>query len=245
MEHLGLAIHPWTLRETAARVEACLDAGTLVRHGSINVAKVVRARRDPALRRHLRSCEVLTADGAGVVWGARALGTPLPERVAGIDLFAALVALAARRGEPVFLYGARPRILERACAALCRMHPGLILGGRLDGYGGDDRAALEAVAASGATMLFVALDTPRKERVVHAADRASCLRFAMGVGGALDVIAGRRRRAPVALQRTGLEWAFRMAQEPRRLGPRYLTTNAAYAALIAREVARKVARSAR
>lgn len=240
VEHLGVRLHPWTMEETAAFVERALDEGRLVRHASVNVAKLVRLRSDPDLRRDVESCDVVTADGQGVVWGAALTGVTLPERVAGIDLFRRMLELAARRGEPVFLLGAREHVLDRAVATLRNEFPALDVAGTHHGYFGADEAPVwEAIRRSGATMLFVGMDTPRKERVVAQAGPEHGLSFAMGVGGAFDVVAGERRRAPATWQRAGLEWAYRLAQDPRRLGRRYLVTNTVYAALLARERIRR------
>lgn len=245
---LGAPLDPLTLRETVALVEAGIDGRGPTVHACVNAAKLVQLRRDDALRRALWSCDLVTADGQAVVWAARLLGGAVPERVAGIDLMAALLLLAEERGFGVYLLGARPEVLERAVAVLRARHPELRLVGARDGYFDpqEEPDVADEIAAAGPDLLLVALDTPRKELfLAEHADRLG-VPFAMGVGGAFDVLAGRRRRAPGWAQRAGLEWAFRLAQEPVRLGRRYLVGNMRFTALVLGELARtRIARTRR
>jgi N-acetylglucosaminyldiphosphoundecaprenol N-acetyl-beta-D-mannosaminyltransferase len=120
-------------------------------------------------------------------------------------------------------------------------YPRLLLAGYRDGYFADDEAPSVArqIGLSGAHILFVAMTSPRKEYFLGEYGRRIGVRLAMGVGGSIDVVAGKTTRAPLALQRLGLEWLYRMMQEPRRLARRYLVTNARFAALVAREVLRR------
>jgi N-acetylglucosaminyldiphosphoundecaprenol N-acetyl-beta-D-mannosaminyltransferase len=240
LELLGAPLDPLTLRETVAVVEAGIDGRRPTIHACVNAAKLVRLLRDDALRRALWSCDLVTADGQAVVWAARLLGRPLPERVAGIDLMEALLARAEQRGFRVYLLGARPEVLERAAAVLRGRHPRLRLVGTRHGYfdPAEEPDVVAEIAAARPEVLLVALDTPRKELfLAENGDRLGVL-FAMGVGGAFDVLAGRRRRAPGWAQRAGLEWAFRLAQEPARLGRRYLLGNVRFTALVLGELAR-------
>lgn len=232
---LDAPLLPWTEQQLVDEIARRLDAGVPTRVAMLNVAKLVRMRDDPALRDAILGADLVPVDGAGVVWGARLLGHPVPERVAGIDLFHRLIALAARRGERVFLLGAREPVVRDAAQRLQRVHPTLQLAGWHHGFWGDDVAPVCAVVRdSGATMLFVALGTPAKEIWIHRHFDTLGVTLAMGVGGTFDVVARRRRRAPRWLQRAGLEWAYRTAQEPARLGPRYLETNLRFAGLLGR-----------
>jgi len=231
---MGVAVHPWTMAQTVAAIDHALAAGRFVQHAVVNVAKLMSARRDDSLRAALAACEIVSIDGMGVVWGARALGVPVPERVAGIDLFHELLALAERRGHPVFLLGAREQVLERAVTVLRRQHPALQLAGWHHGYFWDHEQALVArVRASGARLLFVAVSSPAKELFVHRWREALGVGFVMGVGGTFDVVAGYTRRAPRWMQGAGLEWAWRLAQEPRRMWRRYLLSNGEFALRLA------------
>lgn len=223
---LGLPVHPVTLNQAVLVVERAVLRGrkaTALRHIALNAAKVVACGDDVGLRSAVQEAGLVTADGVGVLLLARRLGLRLPERVTGIDLMEALCARAAIRGWPVYLLGAEPGVADAAADALLWRYPSLRIAGTHHGYFDpvEDRAISEQIQASGARLLFVGMNTPRKELFVHEhADHAG-VDFAMGVGGALDVLADRVRRAPLWVQGAGLEWAWRWAQEPRRLFPRY------------------------
>lgn len=199
-------------------------------HMAVNAAKLVALRDDPALAEAVRGCDLITADGQAVVWASRLLRDPLPERVAGIDLMYRLLALAEDRGHGVFILGAHQAVLEEAVEKLRGMHPRLQLCGYRHGYFDDDEAAAVAadVRDSGADLLLVAISSPRKEEFLARYREVMDLPLVMGVGGSIDVVAGRTRRAPRWAQRAGLEWLFRLAQEPRRLLKRYAWTNARF-----------------
>jgi N-acetylglucosaminyldiphosphoundecaprenol N-acetyl-beta-D-mannosaminyltransferase len=234
---LGCPIDSVTMNEAVARVEEAVASGAPCRHVSINAAKLVRLQRDPVLREAIAGCDLVTADGQAVVWASRLLGCPVPARVAGIDLMEELLRIAPSRGYRVFLLGARPEVVERAAATIERRFPGIRLAGRQHGYFGRDEEGpiVERLAGAAPDLLFVALETPAKE--LFLARHAGRLRipFAMGVGGAFDILAGRRRRAPVWLRRLGLEWLYRLTQDPRRLASRYLVGNTRFILLVLRE----------
>ena len=236
----GVPLDPRNLSETIEEIDTAVRSGRPLRHASLNAAKVVAAQHDRELREALSRFELVTADGQAVVWAARLLGHEVPERVAGIDLMERLLARAAANGFGVYLLGAQRDVLERAEAELRRRYPGLQIAGARDGYFGADEedAVVAEIRASGAALLFVALGTPEKELFLARRREELGVAFAMGVGGAFDVLAGLRRRAPEPLQRLGLEWAFRLAQEPRRLARRYAVGNGRFLVLVARELAR-------
>jgi N-acetylglucosaminyldiphosphoundecaprenol N-acetyl-beta-D-mannosaminyltransferase len=235
---LGGAIDRLDMEQTVARCLAIIDDGHYGQHMAINAAKLVAMQDDRALRESVAGSEIVNADGQSVVWASRLLGDPLPCRVAGIDLMHELLDAAGRRGDRVFILGARAEVLERAVANLTDRHPGLVVAGTQDGYFPD--AAVEDVCASiraaRADMLFVAMSSPRKELFLAEHGPSLGIPFVMGVGGAIDVAAGITRRAPSGFQRLGLEWLYRLLQEPRRMWRRYLPTNARFIRLVAREM---------
>ena len=204
---------------------------------SVNAAKLVAIREDALLRELVVGCDLVTADGQSVVWASRLLGDALPERVAGIDLMPRLLQLAEARGQRVFFLGATPQVLARAVATIASRHPRLHVAGSRDGYfrPEEEERVRDEIRAAAPDILFVAMTSPRKEQWVAAAAELD-VGFAMGVGGSLDVVAGLVRRAPRLVQRLGLEWLFRLAQEPRRLLRRYVTTNTRFLLLLIREV---------
>lgn len=224
-------------------VRRCLDAvssGEMLEVGVVNAAKLVKMRKDGELRAAVLGCDLIVADGQSVVWASRLLRRPLPERVAGIDLFTRLLAEAERAGLSVYLLGARPEVLEDTCAQIARQFPQLRIAGSQHGYFSDAEApeVADRIAASGADLLFLGMTSPKKEIFVAQYGRRTGARVVHGVGGSFDVLAGVVKRAPVAWQRAGMEWLFRALQEPRRLGRRYLSTNLVFLGMVARELVR-------
>jgi N-acetylglucosaminyldiphosphoundecaprenol N-acetyl-beta-D-mannosaminyltransferase len=238
---LGCEIDRLDMEATVRRIDAVIATGGFAQHAAINVAKIVAMREDRRLEEIVRDCELVSADGQAIVWASRALSDPLPGRVAGIDLMQELLALAERRGYRVFILGARDDVLARALERIRARHPRLVVAGARDGYFSEEDAAAVAaeVAAHRPDIVFVAMPSPRKEYWLAQHGRRLGAPFIMGVGGSVDVLAGKVRRAPVLMQRLGLEWLFRLAQEPRRLLGRYLTTNTRFVAYVVRELARR------
>ena len=237
---LGCPVDPLTMTQTVARVENAIARRETTQHVAINAAKVVRYQHDVGLRAAVDGCELATADGQAVVWAARVLGRPLPERVAGIDLMDALLDVARSRGYRIFLLGARADVLERAEAEICRRYPGVRIVGRHHGYFGpeEEPAVVDEVASATPDMLFVALETPAKELFLARNRARLAVPFVMGVGGSFDVLAGERRRAPRWMRRSGLEWLYRLLQDPRRLARRYAVGNTQFVWLVLRDAVR-------
>lgn len=231
----GTSVDALTFAETVDRSFELADAGGPSQHVVLNAAKVVQMREDDRLRSIVAGCDLVNADGQSVVWASRALGRPLPERVAGIDLFNAILERAAKTGHRVFFLGATQDALAEMVARLRERHPKLLIAGYRDGYWDDDAVVVEAVRAARPDFLFLAIPSPRKEYWLSENLDRLAVPFVMGVGGTFDVVAGKVRRAPRWVQRAGCEWMYRLAQEPRRMWRRYLRGNSLFVALIALE----------
>lgn len=233
---LGCAIDRLDMQATLDTVEAIIAKGDYTQHMAINAAKLVTMHDDPKLTQIVDDCGLVNADGQAVVWASRMLGDPLPERVAGVDLMQELLGLAERKGYRVFFLGARQEVLATAVERIRERHPALQLAGARDGYFSDaeESAVCEQIRSSRADILFVAMSSPRKEYFLGEHGPALGAPFVMGVGGSIDVIAGVTRRAPASWQRLGLEWLYRLLQEPRRMFRRYAVTNWRFAVLVAR-----------
>lgn len=238
---LGCPIDAVTLDDAVATVDDAVATRTVMQHMAINAAKLVKLQNDAALREAIEACELITADGQSVVWAAGLLGQPLPQRVTGIDLMEAILRRAPERGHRIYLLGAADDVLEAAAARIIERFPGIELAGRRHGYfGADEEAEVAAgIRDARADVLFVALTTPKKELFLARWRETLDVPFVMGVGGAFDVLAGKRRRAPRLLQRLGLEWAYRLAQDPRRLLARYAVGNTVFSWLVARAALRR------
>ena len=186
-----------------------------------NAVMLDACRRDPALAELLRSATLSLADGMGVLLLARRQGTPLCERVAGIDFAEALLARAAQDGLRVFLLGGAQGVAEAAAKRLSVRYPALCICGTHHGYfasSNEDAAVTAEICASKADILFVCMGFPRQESWIAAhLSQLANVRVAVGLGGSIDVWAGRVKRAPRVLSKIGLEWAWRMILEPKRL----------------------------
>lgn len=187
-----------------------------------NLNHLVRIQKEAEFADAYRSCHAVFADGMPLVWISRLSGNPLPERVTGIDLFAGLCRGAAEEGLSCFLLGSHDDVVQDAASALQQKYPGLHICGSHSGYFTDSESVLRTIDAAAPAILFVAMGSPRQELwMAQHASRLNC-RIALAIGGSLDVEAGRLQRAPVWMRRSGLEWFWRLSQEPRRLWRRYL-----------------------
>lgn len=237
---MGTEFHSVDMAQTLALARQAMAGRKRLQHSDINVAKVVQMANDPALRSDVIDSDVICVDGMGVKWACRLLGVPVAGRVTGVDLMNQTFTLCEREGFRPFLLGARQDVLDKMIEVLGQTHPGLQIAGSRNGYfKREDEAEIVAqIAASGADCLFVGITSPIKERFLREHRDALGVPFQVGVGGAFDVAAGKVRRAPVIVQRIGMEWLFRVAQEPRRLFWRYLTTNARFASMLIGEIVR-------
>jgi len=225
-----------TMDETVSFVEGKLDEGKFLQHVVVNVAKIVNMQKDPVLADSVKACDVINIDGMGVVLGARFLGFDVPERVAGVDLFHELLKMSAKRDFPVFLLGATESVVSKTAEKVKIQNPNLTIAGFNDGYfWEDEQAVVDKIKASGAKLLFVAITSPKKENFINKWQDQLGVDFVMGVGGTFDVVAGKVNRAPKWMQDYGLEWFYRIIQEPRRMWKRYLVTNSKFAWLLLKE----------
>lgn len=222
----GVTLDPVDLRMATDVVAAFVESGAPHQIVTVNLDFLAIARRDQQFRQVLNQADLALADGQPLVWIARYNGTPLPGRVAGIDLVHASCALAARRGFRPFLLGAAPGVAAAAARELQQLYPSLQIAGiYCPPFGSlsaeQDRTMVALIRAARPDLLFVALGAPRQDVWIsqHLAELA--VPVCMGVGGAFNFIAGVVPRAPRWMQRAGLEWSFRLCQEPGRLWRRY------------------------
>jgi N-acetylglucosaminyldiphosphoundecaprenol N-acetyl-beta-D-mannosaminyltransferase len=234
---LNTLMHRLSMQETLDIIHQRLETGEFTQHAVVNTAKLVNIQKDRKLKVSVEECDIINIDGMGVVWGARIMGLDVPERVAGIDLFLQLIALSAREHYPVFLLGATTEIVDTTAAELIDQHPQLNIAGTHHGYFWDDeQQVVEKIRGSGAKLLFVAITSPKKENFIQHWKHELGVDFVMGVGGTYDVVAGKVNRAPAWMQKFGLEWFYRVVQEPRRMWRRYLITNTMFIWLIFKQL---------
>lgn len=234
-------MHIATMAETVDAIASGVAEKHFTQHVVVNVAKIVNMQKDAVLKQSVESCDIINIDGMGVVWGARFLGYDVPERVAGVDLFHELLAMSAAKGYPVFLLGAKDEVVTETATRVQNLYPGLQLAGFHHGYFWDDEeAVVQQIRKSGARLLFVAITSPRKENFINKWKDQLGVDFVMGVGGTFDVVAGKVKRAPLWMQKSGLEWFYRVLQEPRRMWKRYLVTNSKFLYMLIREKIRQL-----
>ena len=215
---LGVRVHHVTMSETVAIVRRLLTSGSCHQIVTINGAMLVRAARDERLRRVVNGASLTTADGVGVVLAGRILRRAPFERVAGVDLVDRLCALCAQNGCRVYLLGALPGVSDAAAKTLRVRHPGLNICGVQHGYfeRSQEAGVIQRIGAERPHLLLVALGSPRQEEWIASHRESLGAAVCVGVGGTFDVLASRVRRAPYWMQRGGLEWAYRLLQEPWR-----------------------------
>jgi len=228
--------------ETVVAIDAALLSGRQIRHTCVNAGKIVLMQDDPGLFEDVVTSDIINADGQAVVWASRILGKPLPERVSGIDLMYDVIELAHRRSYKIFFFGAKQEIVEKVVSIYSQKYSREIVAGFRNGYFGpeDESSIVEEINNSGANILFVAIRSPIKEDFLsrHGTDLKQ-VGLIMGVGGAFDVISGKLKRAPRWFQDNGLEWLYRLVQEPRRMWRRYLIGNFRFIKMVLRELMTK------
>jgi N-acetylglucosaminyldiphosphoundecaprenol N-acetyl-beta-D-mannosaminyltransferase len=230
-----------TLPQTVDAVFQQLNDGRRGWLCTVNVAILVMMKEDPKLQSFVDNASIIVADGQPLVWCAPMFGHSLPERVTGVDLVDSICERAMRQQKKVYLLGATTEIVSSVAARLHDRYPTLAIE-YADGYFPlrDAAARADEVRRAGADILFVAMGVPRQETFIQEQWNRLGVGVAIGVGGSFDVLAGVRSRAPGWIQRVGLEWLYRLIQEPKRLFMRYLVTNSKFAYLVFREIIRKV-----
>lgn len=224
---LGAPVSLVTQEQVIQRALDSMKTRRSLRLADVNTAKLIDLQEDAQLRQALFRAELCVADGMGVVWAARGLGIPVPQRVTGIDTMHALLQACAIQGLRPYLLGARSDVIEETVRKLQHSYPTLQLAGWHHGYFSAEQEPqlFETLRDSGADCLIVGLPTPNQDLFLSRVQARLDIPFLMGVGGSFDVLAGRLRRAPLWMQRAGCEWVFRLLQEPRRLLKRYVTSN--------------------
>lgn len=230
--HLGqLHLDRVALADVMERVSRAIEERTPCHIVTANLQFVGIAAREPDFAHVVNNAQLVVADGKPLVWLSRLMGSAIPQRITGHDLLHSCASLASKRGYSIFFLGASPKIAEKAADVLCAQYPRLKIAGfyqgrfERDGWGvskADELGALTAIQRCRPDILFVALGCPKQEFWIyrHLQDIESPV--CVGIGGVLDVLSGKLKRAPVWMQSVGLEWSYRLIQEPKRLWRRYI-----------------------
>lgn len=215
---LGIQFDDLSREEAAQRGAAMLVEDGFHYVVTPNPEFILAAETDLEFHKILNRADLVIPDGIGVVYSAKILGTPLKERVPGIEFATDMLACLNDRGGRLFLLGAKPGVAEEAGRRILEQFPNIVLCGTQDGYFKDEEQVLVKVAGARPDLLFVCLGAPKQEKWMARWGTHTGARLAIGLGGVLDVFAGKAQRAPEAWQKLGLEWAYRLTKEPKRIG---------------------------
>ncbi|NIM06008.1 MAG: WecB/TagA/CpsF family glycosyltransferase [Armatimonadetes bacterium] len=202
-----------------AKIDAYVKARSPHMVVTSDSSAIVRAHKDEELAAIMKAADLVTADGAGIVWMAKVLGLPVEQRVSGVDLIEKVCEQAAERGWSLYLLGAEPGVVNEAAKRLNLRYPGLQIVGCMHGYfsAEEEPQVVADIAERHPDVLLVGLGIPRQEKWIAHHLQELGVPVAIGVGGSFDVISSRLKRAPKWMQAAGLEWLYRTLQQPTRL----------------------------
>ncbi len=215
---LGVGIDNVTMEEAVERAMELLTDGK--RHYVVtpNAEILYECGRDAAVMEAVKNADLILPDGAGVVLASKILGTPLKEKVAGVEFAVNILPKLVEAKKKLYLLGSKPGIAERAAIKMRELAPGLEICGTHDGYFKDDTPVIEEINRSGADVLYVCLGAPRQEFWIRQNIESLCAGLCVGLGGTLDSITGEVKRAPKIFIKLNLEWFYRLIKQPSRLG---------------------------
>lgn len=239
---LGVKVSKSNLQETAEIMSRAIETRTPLRVAVTPVNCILWARKDDDLRHIYNTAGLVTADGVPLVWASRLLGSPVRGRVTGLDLLPYFAHIAAQKGYRFFFLGAAEGVAEQLAEKLQKEHPGLQVAGCYSPpftekfSDRENKKMTEMINYSGADVLWVSLTAPKQDFWIAGQMENLQTPVAIGVGAAFDVVAGNIPRAPVWMQRSGLEWLYRLVKEPSRLSKRYLVEAPVFIPLILKQI---------
>jgi len=228
-------IHNLTMSETLDVIDDTIQKSKQIHHTVINAGKIVSMSEDKELFQSVVEADLINVDGQAIVWASNFLGKPIKERVSGIDLMIKLVEVASIKNYKLFFLGATEDVVKKVVDLYSSTYSNSIIAGYRNGYFklNEELEVANEINKSGANILFVAISSPMKEIFLHKyKEQLKNVNFIMGVGGSFDVIAGKVKRAPLWMQKAGLEWLYRVIQEPKRMWKRYLVGNTKFILMI-------------
>ena len=218
---LGLRVDRLSMPQTLEMIEEYIRDRKAPRHiVTADASMVVTARNEPELKEIVDKADLVTPDGAGILWHSRLLGKLILHKVSGVDLVAEVCRLSAEKGYRVYFLGAAPGVAEEAAENLRKRYPGAQIVGTHDGYfnAAEEPGVVEEIKKANADVLFVAFGIPKQEKWITRYKSELNVPVSAGIGGSFDVYSGRVKRAPVAMQRTGFEWLYRLWCNPKKIG---------------------------
>ena len=216
------------MKDTLSVVEDAIKNHQQIVYADVNADKIVTLQSDKLIQDYFKEATIVNADGQAVIWAAKLFGHQLKERVTGVDLMQKLVELSANKKYKIYFLGAKEEVVSTLINKYEKNFGKEIIAGYRNGYfkEEEEKQIIKDITNSDANLLFVAITSPKKEIFLHKHKEAlKNINFVMGVGGSFDVHAGFVQRAPIWVQKAGLEWLFRVYQEPGRMWKRYLISN--------------------
>ena len=232
---LDIPLDILTMDETINKIDKAIISNKQVHHCVINAGKVVKIQNDEILKESVINSDIINADGMSIVWAVRFLGYKIQERVAGIDLMENLIRLAHEKDYSCFFLGAKEEVVKNVVNHYSVKYSEKIIAGFRDGYFDidEEKIIIDQIIKSRPNFLFVAITSPKKEIFLNKYKaKLKSVNLIMGVGGSFDVISGEVKRAPLFMQKIGLEWFYRFVQEPVRMWRRYLIGNLKFIIII-------------
>lgn len=230
------------MSETLDRVKEAIETQRQLHHVVINAAKIVALQKDLELRKSVNESDLINIDGQAVIWAASFLNKPVKERVSGIDLMVNLVKMAYHNNYKIYLLGAKEEVVSELVEIYQQKYGAEFEIAYRNGYFSkeEEKSVIDDIVKSKPDMLFVAISSPKKENLLYNyRNELKDISFIMGVGGSFDVLTGKIKRAPVWMQKYGLEWTYRLMQEPKRMWKRYLIGNTKFILLVLKEKLKK------
>lgn len=239
----SIEVDTLSMAGTLDRIKGAINSKEQIHHACINAGKVVLMQKDKQLFESVSACNLINADGQAIVWASKLLSSnPILERVSGVDLMEKVIELAYQNNYKAYFFGAKQEYLEKTVQHYAKKYSPEVIGGFRNGYFNESEEINIAndIANSKSQILFVAIKSPIKENFLYKyRDVLSDVSFIMGVGGSFDVVAGKVRRAPMWYQRNGMEWFYRLIQEPRKMWRRYLIGNVIFIFIVIKEMFNK------
>ncbi len=217
---LGVSLDALRMSDVLAKIAHCLKTGVQTFIVTANTEIIMLCQKDDYFKSILATAEIVLPDGIGVVWAGKHLGYQVPERVAGFDLTQNILSLAGQNSYRVFFFGSSPGVAEKAAEKALLINPGLVVAGCQSGYfsPAESLDIVKRINEQQTDILLVALGAPRQEKWLYENRQFLQSKLLIGVGGTFDVMSGLAERAPLWMQKIGLEWFFRLCKQPSRIG---------------------------
>ena len=231
----GANINNLSIKEGISEIEKLIKDNKPSYIVTPNAAHITLLQRDKEFKEVYKNAKLIFPDGKSLIWSSKIMGFPLKERITGLDLLFSLSSLASQKNYKIYFLGASTQVIKKTVENLRYKFPNLQIAGYHHGYFFDEKEVISKINKLEPHILFIGMGFPKQEKWIYAHINQLKIKIAICVGGVFDIIAGKVYRAPLWMQNLGLEWFFRLIQEPRRLWKRYLIGNTLFIWLVLKE----------